>query len=596
MKFIFIMFTKEKEVDSMNIYEAKVLNFLKKNKFVSQRKMAKELCFSIGTINNSLKSLFNLNYIDSKYRLTQNAFEVFHKSKPKNAVILAAGFGMRMVPINTSVPKALLHVHGEVLIERLICQLHEAGVDSIYVVVGFMKEQFEYLIDDFGVELVVNSEYSTKNNLYSLALVANQLSNSYVVPGDLWCELNPFDGDELHSWYMVSDLLVDDSEVRVNRKGELVCCEDHGNAMIGICYLLEREALYVRSLLLERSLNTKFDSCFWECCLYKKGRMIVPARVVSCQSVIEINTFEELRDLDEFSENVRSEILDVAASVLKVRVGSIEDIQVLKKGMTNRSFLFSCDGKKYIMRIPGEGTDRLIDRRQEASVYSVICDKNICDDIIYINPENGYKITCFLGGSRVCNPNSISDLEACMKVLRDFHGLKLSVSHVFDLFEEIEFYEGLWRGSPSVYRDYKSTKANVLRLKSFIDSFNVDFCLCHIDAVPDNFLMNEDGVRLIDWEYAAMQDPHVDIAMFCIYALYDRDQVDRLIDIYFEGNCERLVRMKIYAYIAVCGLLWSNWCEYKQQLGVEFGEYSIRQYRYAKEYFRIVEGEGCLDV
>ena len=101
------MFTKEKEVDSMNIYEAKVLNFLKKNKFVSQRKMAKELSCSIGTINNSLKSLFNLNYIDSKYRLTQNAFEVFHKSKPKNAVILAAGFGMRMVPINTSVQKFL---------------------------------------------------------------------------------------------------------------------------------------------------------------------------------------------------------------------------------------------------------------------------------------------------------------------------------------------------------------------------------------------------------------------------------------------------------------------------------------------------------
>lgn len=88
-----------------------------------------------------------------------------------------------------------------------------------------------------------------------------------------------------------------------------------------------------------------------------------------------------------------------------------------------------------------------------------------------------------------------------------------------------------------------------------------------------------------------MQDPHVDIAMFGIYALYDRQQMDRLIQIYFEGNCNREDRIKIYCYVAVCGLLWSNWCEYKKHLGVDFGEYSLRQYRYAKDYYRIVRDE-----
>ena len=119
-----------------------------------------------------------------------------------------------------------------------------------------------------------------------------------------------------------------------------------------------------------------------------------------------------------------------------------------------------------------------------------------------------------------------------------------------------------------------------------------DWCLTHIDAVPDNFLFTVDGdIRLIDWEYAGMQDPHVDIAMFCIYSLYDKKEVDRLIDIYFEGKCSRDVRIKIYCYISACGLLWSNWCEYKRNLGVEFGEYSLRQYRYAKDYYKIVMKE-----
>ena len=117
--------------------------------------------------------------------------------------------------------------------------------------------------------------------------------------------------------------------------------------------------------------------------------------------------------------------------------------------------------------------------------------------------------------------------------------------------------------------------------------------MTHIDAVADNFLFvnNDKDIRLIDWEYAAMQDPHVDIAMFCIYALFDRTQIDNLIDIYFEDKCDIKTRIKIYAYISICGLLWSNWCEYKSQLGIEFGEYSLRQYRYAKDYYQIVKNE-----
>ena len=171
-----------------------------------------------------------------------------------------------------------------------------------------------------------------------------------------------------------------------------------------------------------------------------------------------------------------------------------------------------------------------------------------------------------------------------------FHEQKLKVDHIFDIFERIDFYQSLWGDTPSVYADYMQTKENVLSLRRYIDDQKAEYVLTHIDAVPDNYLFTENStnIRLIDWEYAGMQDPHVDIAMFCIYALYDRGQVDHLIDLYFTEGCTRENRIKIYCYIAACGLLWSNWCEYKRNLGVEFGEYSICQYRYAKEYYRIV--------
>lgn len=243
------------------------------------------------------------------------------------------------------------------------------------------------------------------------------------------------------------------------------------------------------------------------------------------------------------------------------------------------------------MRIPGEGTDCLINRKEEAAVYQTINDRQLCDNIVYINPENGYKITEFFEGARVCDPLNEDDVKKCMMKLRNFHELGLTVDHEFNIFGQIEFYESLWDGASSVYKDYKKTKSNVFSLKSYIDEHMEKRVLTHIDAVPDNFLFIGDEVRLIDWEYAGMQDPHVDIAMFCIYSLYNKSQVDKLINIYFEDNCLTETRIKIYCYIAVCGLLWSNWCEYKRSLGVEFGEYSLRQYRYAKDYYKIVHEE-----
>lgn len=581
----------------MNNQERDILNTLLLEPYINQRILSETCGHSLGIVNRSLKSLVGEGYLDEWIRPTEKATKEFRTKAPKNAIILAAGFGMRMVPINTEVPKALLEVNGEPLIERIIKQLHEVGIKEIYVVVGFMKEQFEYLIDDYGVELIVNGEYSSKNNLHSMSLVLEHLSNTYVIPCDIWCDRNPFHKNELYSWYMVSDLIDDESTVRVNRKMELVAVPNctAGNAMIGITYLLEEQAAVVRKRILEYSQNDQYNDAFWEEALYEKGKMIVQARVVHSADVVEINTYEQLRDLDSDSNQLKSDAISVISEALDVRKDEIVDITVLKKGMTNRSFLFTCRGKKYIMRIPGEGTDQLINRRQEASVYQMIRDKNICDDIDYINPDNGYKITEFLEGARVCDPENYEDVKKCMKRLRQFHELKLKVNHEFDIFGQLEFYESLWDGMPSVYKDYQKTKQNVLSLKPFIDSCSTEKVLTHIDAVPDNFLFVEkdekEEIRLIDWEYAGMQDPHVDVAMFCIYSLYNKRQVDRLIAAYFTEGCNDKTRIKIFCYIAACGLLWSNWCEYKRHLGVEFGEYSLRQYRYAKDYYRIVQEE-----
>ncbi len=586
---------------NISIIDKDILLAIQKYGFENQRKLMSDSGYSIGSVNKSINTLIEEGLLDKDTRLTRKGKSFIEKQSPKNAVILAAGYGMRMVPINTETPKGMLTVDGIPLIERTISQLHAAGIEDITMVVGFMMEAYDYLVDKYNIRMIYNNDYSTKNNLHSLALAADRLDRTYIVPCDIWSETNPFSEKEVYSWYMVSDILDEDSWIRINRKSELVKVdadrkrddlEKFGNKMIGIAYVAGEEAELLREKLLEMDSSPMYDEAFWEDAAFKKDRMYLSARLVSHSKTTEVNTYEQLRELDSDSRNLENDAISVAANVLGVNQSEIKNITVLKKGMTNRSFLFSCKDDKYIMRIPGEGTDKLIDRNMEADVYEAIKGKGICDDNVYLNPANGYKITRFIDNSRNCDPTDQADLSMCMRKLRDFHDMKLSVPHTFDIFAHIDYYESLWNGAASVYRDYEDTKEKVLSLRGYISSQDITYGLTHIDAVPDNFMIVGDKIQLIDWEYAGMQDRFVDLAMFSIYSLYDRKQVDNLIDTYFEVAGEKTdenIRTRIYAYISMCGLLWSNWCEYKRGLGVDFGEYSLRQYRYAKDYYKLAK-------
>lgn len=560
---------------------------------VTQRDIALLTSYSLGSVNKAIRSLIQKDLIDKTYKVTQKGLDLLEERRSKRAVILAAGFGLRMIPINTEIPKGLLEIRGERLIERIIRQLHAKGITEIYVVVGFLKEKYEYLIDAFDVELIVNMSYASKNNLHSLFAAQDHLEDAYIIPCDVWAENNPFKKYELLSWYMVTDSLSRRSTLGITRDGFLSLVPSHGNEMVGIAFFNQSDAAILQAEMKRLVGDEQYDTHFWEDALIVESPLKVVANVVSSKKVLEINTFEQLRAADSSSDSLDGMAIRTITDVLNTQIEDITDVTLMKKGMTNRSFLFSCNGERYIMRIPGEGTEQLIDRRAEHVVYETIKNLGLCDETIYFNPDEGYKISRFLDHIRVCNPKNEADVSRCMKRLREFHQMKLKVPHYFDIKAQIDFYESLWMGNPSVFADYPVVKERVLALQPFIDSLQVEKSLTHIDAVPDNFLMSEidDSLWLIDWEYAAMQDPHLDLAMFSIYSFYTRKQIDWLMDVYFDGNIPDAVRLKIYAYVAMAGLLWSNWSEYKRNLGVEFGEYTVRQYRYAKEYSRIVHKE-----
>ncbi len=578
----------------MDIYQLEILKFIANETYLNQRAISQATNISLGKVNNALKQLVEIGYLDAEFQLTTLGKTWLKRQRPKNAIILAAGFGLRMVPINNETPKAFLEIDGEPLIERVIKQLQAKAITDITIVVGFMKDKFEYLIDLFGVKMSYNPRYADLNNLYSLSLVADQLNNTYIIPSDLWMEHNPFSAYEPYSWYAVSEALSEESTVYFNRQKELLPTEGKnlGNAMIGIAYITSETALTLRLRLKELVLDKHYADEFWESALFNTQPLIpIYAKLYPAKEVIEINTYEQLRELDKNSNNLENETLRLISREMNVPLQDILAITILKKGMTNRSFKFQVGEATYIMRIPGEGTDQLINRPEEYDVYQVIKPYQLSDEVVYFDPVSGFKISRFLTDAEVADPYNETDVKACMGKLRQFHELNLTVKHSFDIFGKIDFYESLWHNQPSIFKDYSLTKQRVFNLKPVIAQFPRQWSLTHIDAVPDNFLFVKDRIYLIDWEYAAMQDPHVDIAMFAIYSLYEKPQVDALLEAYFPEGYSADIRLKVYCYIAACGLLWSNWCEYKRFLGVEFGEYSLRQYRYAKEYYQLVKKE-----
>lgn len=593
-----------------NIYE---------NRKITQREMAAALGLSLGTCNRLIREgqeagLFSYDPESASYTLLKKGVELLQKYRMDSAVILAAGFGSRFVPLTFETPKGLLEVFGERMIERQIRQLHEAGIMDITIVVGYLKEKFDYLIDMYGVKLLYNPEYHNKNTLATVyhARDCFKGKNTYLLSSDNWLRNNMYHTYECGSWYSAAYMEGETSEwcLDFNKKGLLTGVQIGGRdswVMYGPVYL-SREFSDAFFPVLEKYYETPgTEQMYWEYPLMDliNGTALerVPAlkelgplpeiqMYINRQPEDQIYEFENLEELRAFDEKYLhrsdSQAMELVAGVLHVPESEITGLRCLKAGMTNKSFLFQAKGKSYICRIPGPGTELLINRKQEKAAYDAVRDLQITEHVVYMNAETGYKISEYYEGARNCDASDWSDMKRCMELIRKLHASGAHVDHFFDIRERIGFYEGLCKGYESrLFEDYGEVRRHMDQLMDRLDKLNRPKVLSHIDSVCDNFLFLPDGdLRLIDWEYAGMCDPLIDVSMCAIYSYYKEPDADRLLSLYLERSAFAEERFVYYSYIALGGFLWCLWAVYKSSLGEEFGDYTLTMYRYAKNYYK----------
>jgi len=595
-EFIFFNFMNIKEAPMNTL--ALLLRSVQSNPVITQRLLAKELNISLGKTNQCVKEAMKEGYLtqqDSHYLLTPKGNQTLEGFRVSNAIITAAGFGSRFVPLTYETPKGLLEVFGERMIERQIKQLHEAGIFHITIMVGYLKEKFDYLIDQYGVELIYNPEYSSKNTLATLYHCRHLLDNTYLLSSDHWMRENIYHTYEPESWYCSTYMKGKTSEwcLDADKRGRITNIRIGGSdsyVMYGPAYFDRAFSKKFVPLLEEYYHRPGTENFYWEHVLIQHlDQLPLFLYKQPDQMVYEFENLEELRAFDiKYQNHSENEALEHIASIFHIPESKITGLRCLKSGMTNKSFLFTVKEKNYIFRIPGPGTEQLINRKQEKANYDAIKELHLSDTVIHFDGATGYKISKFYENSRNCNPKNEAEVDACMKVLSKFHQSGVTVEHDFDLRKQISFYETLCSQTHAIqFEDYHKVRPHMTELLDRLDTMKIPKVLAHIDSVFANFLILSDNqIRLIDWEYAGMADKLIDPAMFSIYAYYDEAEADRLLRSYLGREPDSQEVFRYYSYMALAGFLWAIWAEYKISLGEEFGDYTLKMYRYAKIYYK----------
>ncbi|OAT81598.1 choline kinase [Bacillus sp. MKU004] len=623
------------------MHNFQILELILKHPNLSQKKIADSCSISIGKVNYTINNLINEGLLETKkagkrfeYTVTHSGkvflksqVDHFHDSKlilhsetsqVKQAVILAAG-----QKSDFTKPVCLLEFEGQTLLERTFEILEQNGIEKFFIVSGYKHEAFidNPLIDSRNVTLIHNDAYFRTGSMASLAMVREYVTDDFLlIEDDILIEENALkrllehnerdsilvtkesgSGDEAyieikndHLYKMSKDIhqlnRIDGEMIGVTKisyavfKEMMNLYEENRNPYLNYEYLLldVSRTIDIGYLKIADLIWYEIDSLFHYNITKDKIFPMLKRKEAS---------FKEL------------ELRNSIADALSIPLSSITEIKPFG-GMTNKNYKVIIDGKQYVVRVAGNGTEKMINRHEEKLNSELTCQIGINPPQLYFNVETGMKIVEMIPDSETLNPKTAKrhdNLTLAGKVMRKLHTSNIIMENQFNAFKTLDQYEALLKDTEGeLFDDYYLVREKVMKLKSYYDSLHFDLSACHNDPVAENFVKSgDDFIYLIDWEYGGMNDPLWDVAAFSLECGYTQMEEDMLLDVYYEGKVsgeskERLLLNKIFQ-----DFLWSVWTLYKEAQGDDFGSYGIDRYNRAKqniELFAILnKGAGVVE-
>ncbi|MBE6490457.1 MAG: DUF1679 domain-containing protein [Methanobrevibacter sp.] len=515
----------------------------------------------------------------------------------RNAIILAAGKSNRFAPFTYEKPKGLFIVRGEILIERQIEQLIEAGINDIYVVVGYMKEKFFYLEEKYPqVKLLINNTFGSFGNIYSLYVSRQYLKNTFICCADHYFLENPFldENKDNRSYRACShidgkfmEFAVDYSDANI-----ITGCYVGGSdrmAMIGHAYFNEKFSQRFCELLEDEITDFGVAGMFWEefYATHIKDLTLF-LKEFDHDKLLEFEDIDDLRQFDtDFLLNVDSEIIENICNTLKCHPNDIKDIEIIKAGLTNASFKFTLNDVEYVYRHPGGTADSLIDRRTEVYTQNMAKKYDLDKSLIYIDPS-GWKISYFIQNIIPCDIlGNEKHLQQVIESLHKTHEIPLSEeAKLFDNVAEAKRLINLACATKgNLFKEFKELFDKIDQVDEFVkaerEKYGIELVVSHHDVYEPNFISTSDGdFYLIDWEYSGINDPANDICSIFTRYEYGEDVREYLLKAYYGRELTELEHRHAMGQSILNAFYWISWGLFKGSVGEEDGFFFLTSYRY----------------
>ena len=607
----------------------KLLNIINNFDNLTQREMATKCEISLGKINNLIKKFIEeeLIYItesnnSKQYKLSKKAINLLENKikedklkkinlyddsfkKVTQAVILAAGekkeFGK---------PIGLIEIENTTIVERTLDILKSNGIEKVVIAVGYESRYFEELAKKRDLILVENEKYKWTGTMASLAKVKNFITDDFLlVENDMIFEERAIadvitnkhrdcllvtnetgSGDEafveIRDGYVFK--ISKDIHMFNNIDGELVgvtkmsykvfnkmleTFEDNKNPYLNYEYAL---------LDVSRNYNigyTKIDDLIW---------FEIDDREHYEKVKNRIYPMIKRREL-EFKNNVVKECVKNALNLEDNQIGEI----IPSGGMTNKNYKVYINEKPYIVRMPGNGTDEIIDRKSEKNNVKLAVELGLDKKILYMNENTGIKIAEFIKDAETLTCTSAKrekNMNEVAKLLNKLHSSDVEMENTFDVFKLMSYYEELIKKyNGEFYNSYEEIKEKVFLLKEQLKSLDVKLTPCHNDTLPDNFVKDSKGkMYLIDWEYSGKNDPIWDITAYMLESDFNENEEELFLNIYFDNKLNESIFKRVLINKICQDFLWSLWTILKETKGDDFGTYGIERYDRAIKNLKIL--------
>lgn len=258
-------------------------------------------------------------------------------------------------------------------------------------------------------------------------------------------------------------------------------------------------------------------------------------------------------------------IKEVASQVFNVTTQDVTVENRLMGGMSNYTYVFTVDNKKYTFRIPGKKAEKFVDRTIEKTNIDIVKALKLNNETLFLDIESGYKIAEYIEGQPLSELNPLEHLEEASKVLHLIHDSNLKAINDYDEEARLSFYE-----SHLDEYDYKHTD-RYLELKGKWEALKPQYLqksrltLCHGDSQISNFVVTNNSLRLMDWEFTGNNDPFYDIACF---GNNDFAHAEALLPIYLGKEPTTEEYNRLYFFRMYQCLQWHNVALYKEFIGL----------------------------